>query len=303
MPNTRNPLFSLAARGTVADTLTYQRHGNLTKVRSKPIPPHPLTLPVQYQRWLYEDYCYLWRQQSDATKATYRAAGSRHHLTAFQYWMKDMLTRLPDISAYWKLDINNQPTTPDSSRYHATGTVIGATPAIGPIHGALHFDGINDRVQAPDGPQFTTPVLTVLTLEALVRHDNHTSDYIITKDATAPNRCWNLCTHTNGFPQLIIWSGAVSFRALSNVPLTVGQWHHVCGTYDLTNIRIYLDGVQRGILPHNLPIDVRVADIFIGTFAGLTEWWAGDIDQVIVYNRVLDQTEIARHAARRWPPQ
>lgn len=151
MAKVKNPLLSLGARGKLGD-ITYLRRRHTDIAEKTPVLPYFLTLPAQYQRWLYQDYAYLWRQQDEATRKAYAAGGLRFHLTGFQYWMKYHLTNLPDLAAWWTLDEKSGATAHDRSRNANHGTILGASPTGGLIDGALRFDGLNDLVQIPSSP-------------------------------------------------------------------------------------------------------------------------------------------------------
>jgi len=303
MPSTRNPLLSLDAKGSIADTLTYQDHPSGTIVRSKPTPTQRLTLPVQYQRWLYIDYCALWRQQSQATKLTYRMAGSEQHLTGFQYWMKYHLTNLPDIAAYWKLDINNQPTTPDASRNSNTLTVTGASPITGTIDRAFNFDGANDILSAPHTPSLMP---TAFTLECFFTlRGNGTgryqlflnkypfpssAGYYLERDQTTKKISFGVRDPIAGASVLT-----------DPVAPTIGVTYHYLATFD-GNLNLYRNGTHiRG--PQAGTMAANTEPFQIGAWRQYTEWCQCRIDQVILYNRILTPADIARHSARRWPPQ
>lgn len=169
MSKLTTPLLSLEAHGTVGDAITYQGNSRLKIVRKKPILPYSLTLAQQYQRWLYEDYCYLWHQQSQAVKALFRSNGVRFHLTGYQYWMKYMLQNLPDIAGWWKLDDNAGARTIDSSRHLNHANVIGASPSVGVIDGCFSFDGINDYLEAPHSDAYTFKAGNDFTIAIAIR--------------------------------------------------------------------------------------------------------------------------------------
>ncbi|GAJ14702.1 unnamed protein product, partial [marine sediment metagenome] len=50
MAKLKKPLLSLGARGTIADTLTFQKRQGIDLVKRKPVPSQPRTLPQMYQR-------------------------------------------------------------------------------------------------------------------------------------------------------------------------------------------------------------------------------------------------------------
>lgn len=73
------------------------------------------------------------------------------------------------------------------------------------------------------------------------------------------------------------------------------DWHHVVGTYDGTNIKLYLDGTARGETGSTSgTIRSVTTDLFVGASnsVGGTAF-PGTIDHVMIWNRALDEDEIS----------
>ena len=77
-------------------------------------------------------------------------------------------------------------------------------------------------------------------------------------------------------------------------------WHHFAFTYDGVSAKIYLDG---SLTTTNSsitgPIDICIGgELIIGAgwsavgIAGTPDWWNGLIDDIIIYNRALSESEI-----------
>lgn len=301
MSKLKNPLLSLDARGTLGEAVTFTRRRKTNLIEEKPIPTYRRTLAQVYQRWLYEDYAYLWRQQSLATQRQYASNGVRHHLTGFQYWMKYQLTNLPDILAWWKMDDNVGARTIDSSRNLHHLTIIGASPQAGVIGGAFLFDGINDYLRGP------TASLAIGTSDFTFTGYFHTDK---------AGRTWIYEKRTGVFGTCIFIEGNVLKSQISDtsprteiVSATVvnsGVIFAFALTYDRDgNCQIYLNGVADGaavdITAQSNSITTPLATLYVGVNAGLGEWFEDMIDDLRCYTRLLDQAEITRHAERRYP--
>lgn len=302
MAKTKTPLLSLGSSGSISQAITTQRRGRDTLIRAKPFPAYRYTLPQAYQRWLYEDYAYLWTQQTIQSQRDYASLGSRYHLTGFQYWMKYTLTELPDIRGFWKLDNIISGATPDSSRLLHHATVFGASLTTGLIDQALDFDGIDDYLAT-----------------ALSSSYNFTGDFtfeLITKlDAlnrnllkSVSNEDWNLASPgdyvfnvgTDGNIALYI-KNILTLGGTS--PISTGQWYHLTARRLTNKVTLYKDGIL-----------ISVEGIAAGTIGNtqalqlarpqinLDFRLEGILDQVTLYDRALDTTEIARHSSRRYPP-
>jgi len=301
MSKTKTPFLSLGAHGSVGGSITAQKRNSATLLRKKPLPANPRSLGQTYQRWLYQDYSYLWLQQSAGTRAQYRTAGARFHLTAFQYWMKVMLTTLPDITGYWKLDDNTGTTTIDSSRNENHGTIIGASPATGLIDRALDFDALNDRIVVPHAPSLD--LTEDATFEAII--------YPIGWGKNLGGRICSKGTLAAGVYQFFIWSNLARFGlkigaslyTSANFAITLSTWHHLAVTWDYFTgtFRYYLNGAPWGTTARASPIPTNTLDLWIGDVTDGSRTFNGIIDQLIIYNRTLDEPTILRHSERRYP--
>ena len=89
---------------------------------------------------------------------------------------------------------------------------------------------------------------------------------------------------------------------LGTVTLTVGQWQHVAFVQDVTNTDrfAYLDGVLVDTITSASFAGNQVANLSLGVTAGGSgQGWVGGIDDIRVYDRVMDQQEIQTiHACR-----
>lgn len=91
---------------------------------------------------------------------------------------------------------------------------------------------------------------------------------------------------------------------ISSVDLTDGQWHHLVGTYDRQNVKLYIDGIDAGGTPATFPINYSTTafpyrNLYIGDFDGdsnhCTDYnsnFSGMIDEVRIWNRALTASEV-----------
>lgn len=303
MAKTKTPFFSLGARGSVGGSITAQGRNTSTLLREKPLPTYRYSLPQAYQRWLYEDYAYLWRQQDTATRAEYRTGGSRFHLTGFQYWMKVMLSTMPDIAGWWKLDEQTGIISYDSSPREKHGVITGATLADGVIGYCRGFDGINNVITYP-AINFG---LTGWTWEFWIKAAQHRAinRQIIWHGTPGPNPTYYIRIMTTG--KLRFSEG--DFPAWSVVDSTIAvdddQWHHIACVDDVPAnlVRLYLDGYQNNTAANSGVSADSATPVYLGTQIPPALAFWGLIDDVLPRYRVLDPTEILRHSLRRYPVQ
>lgn len=303
MTKTRTPFFSLGARGSVGRSITAQRRGSATLFREKPLPSDPFSLPQAYQRWLYEDYAYLWTKQNAATKQTYATAGSRFHLTGFQYWMKAMLSTLPNISALYHLDTGETITAIDFSKNSNHGAIFGASPTDGLIDGSFYFDGLNDYVNCGNDPTLRS---NQGTWECFHRFKNFTNTWgFISMESPGFNLGDSCLAYTAaGKVGFMLDDGIAERWITTDIAMNDDDWHHYAALFGPAGMQLYVDGVKQLQVnayaggttnsPSSLSLGAR-------RIAG---WYSdGYLDMVIIHDTVLDPTEILRKSLRRYPAQ
>lgn len=312
MAKLKSPFLSLGARGTIGNAITIQERHGTSFVRKKPIPAYRRTLPQVYQRWLYEDYAYLWRQQSAATRQEYASAGSRFHLTGFQYWMKVMLSTMPDIDVWLHLDEQAGNKVFDASRNLNHGTIFGASLIDGIIDHARTFDGLNDQIIVSHhstldlGTDDFTIEWRMKTPGAAYKEplDKADSNYsfftegwcVTLRPGEPTGRLY--FSHTSSANRHIFYN--------LSTPLTDDLWHTwaLRGTRSPTHLALFVDGLLHSSQALKSPTQNIVSSqpMRLGVSgAAVGAWYLGGLDELIKYNRALDDTELLRHALRRYP--
>ena len=89
--------------------------------------------------------------------------------------------------------------------------------------------------------------------------------------------------------------------------LSLNTWHHVAGTYNGSEMKLYIDGILVATLPFtgtivagsSFPLKIgRLADT--GQFE--TRYWSGRIDEVRIWHRSLTPTEISDNMNKHIDP-
>ncbi|GAH62609.1 unnamed protein product, partial [marine sediment metagenome] len=224
--------------------ITSQKRQDRTLLRKKPVPAYRYTLLQAYQRWLYQDYAYLWTQQTSATQRTYHSLGGRHHMTGFAYWMKIMLKTMPDRLGWWTLDATAGAIAHDRTPNLNHGTIVGATQEDGLIDGGLGFDGINNVVNIPGSASLY--VETPITIEALAKPDNITSwGTIIGKRTGGISNFYFRFQFAE--IQFHFANAGWNIWRTNTAPISALTWLHCVVTYDgIIDPIIYIDAVPRG---------------------------------------------------------
>jgi hypothetical protein len=184
----------------------------------------------------------------------------------------------------------------DSTTNSNHGTVIGATlteDRFGKANQAYHFNGSDQVVQVP-----SKPYLSLSSDEASVSfwakfEGSSSTRHILGKsDGAFNNNKW-IFYYTSFQVSLHVYriSGGSTFSAPGAFSYDTTAWHHFTMTKSGTTYTMYIDGrnVARGSGPNPLPS--TASPFTIGSVEGLG-WFQGSLDDVRVYNRCLNNSEV-----------
>jgi hypothetical protein len=172
---------------------------------------------------------------------------------------------------------------------------VGFAP--GEVGQAFSFDG-NGYVSIPDSPLLDS-LTTSITIELWLKTDQLTSDW--TGIVTKGNSAWQLQATPGA--NTVDFNVSVSAGDLSgSQSINDGQWHHVAGVYDGTNMFLYVDGTLDGSMPatglipqNSYPLSIGANTQAYVPGCGCNEpgyFFNGLIDEVSIYNRALTASEI-----------
>jgi hypothetical protein len=196
------------------------------------------------------------------------------------------------LVSYWRADGNAS-----DARGENPGALVGAVSFIaGRVQQAFKFSGAG-RVEVTDS---STLEPAQLTLMAWVRNSGlpGANLYIASKGAqTCIAASYALYT---GLGSLFFYvnDGVNLVRSPDAGPAVWdGNWHFVAGTYDGSNVRLYVDGIEAGTgTPATLAIKYDLPtsqNFYIGSFEGACSLpFIGDVDEVRFFNRALGAGEV-----------
>jgi len=95
--------------------------------------------------------------------------------------------------------------------------------------------------------------------------------------------------------QFMMKNGANTYTADSVINIADGKWHHLVGRYDGVDMRVYVDGVQKGASessPGTIPVQAGSVRVGADYQATPANFFNGSLDDVRIYNRALSVTEI-----------
>lgn len=176
----------------------------------------------------------------------------------------------------------------------------------------LHFDGIQSYVEIPDGSDFSLPTTGSLTVSAWIRPEVlifPTTEkgyvhwmgkgkagqqewvfrmYSQDNDAGRDNRISFYVFNPDG------GKGVGSYYQDPNNPVQAGVWLQVVGAADTQRTYIYINGapIDSDVYAETIQPQRGTAPLRIGT-RDLKSYFQGEIREVRIWNRKLDDTEIA----------
>jgi Concanavalin A-like lectin/glucanases superfamily len=159
-----------------------------------------------------------------------------------------------------------------------------------PTDYALEFDGIDDYVDVANS--VTLNLSPPLTIEG----------WIYVEDATGPYRLINKYHHANDSDRygwaMALEDGNILFfirddeaKALVKVEspnsITLDTWIHVAVTYDGSNLKLWIDGLEVDSIATSLTIPVSTVPLRIGSSCTLVKYlFPGAIDEVRISNTI-----------------
>ena len=179
----------------------------------------------------------------------------------------------------------------DSASGHH-GDVYGATWTQGMTGLALRLDG-DDYVEVADDAAFD--MTEAVSVAAWVNLEAVNADWlgIVTKgDST-----WRLSTYLSEQRfHFGVNDQPGSYHTVDGVTyVPLNEWHYVVGTFDGSLIRLYVDGVEdpASPVPYTGAIYTDDYPVWIGANSEQSgRNFVGMIDEVMIYNRALSQTEV-----------
>ncbi|MBX7043268.1 MAG: hypothetical protein K1X85_10220 [Ignavibacteria bacterium] len=188
----------------------------------------------------------------------------------------------------------------DGNPRNATSPDIGADEFNGYAPAdALNFDGVNDHVTLPNSltQSFTSPSVTEFTIEywfkgstlqSAVRFQPTGVNYIVAGWGSNPSTQKHIMSTDGGTAGGVLVGSAA----------TDGNWHHIAVTWKRNTVngfRSYLDGV---LVDQRNAADVSLPPLASGGglgkyFVGNSEYMNGSLDEVRIWTRALEQSEIA----------
>ena len=196
----------------------------------------------------------------------------------------------PTPVAAYSFDAGSGTTLADLSGNGNAGTISGATWTTGKNGKALSFDGVNDWVTVADAA--TLDLKTGMTLEAWVRPTRGDSAWrtVVFKESLT-GTAYSLYTNERSNRPI----GQVNINGERSVlapTLPLNTWTHLAVTFDGSKLRLYANAALVGSIDVSGSIPATGSPLRIGGNAIWGEWFAGQIDDLRIYDRALSTSEL-----------
>jgi RHS repeat-associated protein len=198
---------------------------------------------------------------------------------------------VPGLVAAYNFNEGTGTALGDLSTNGNSGVISGAAWAPGIYGQGLSFDGQDDWVTIADASSLD--LTTGMTLEAWVNSTARAGfETVVIKEAGTEATYALYGNDHNNAPTTWVFDGASYFSAPAETSLPLNRWSHVAATYDASILRLYVNGVLTASVPAAGPLVTSNDPLRLGGNSISGEWFAGSIDDVRVYNRVLSAAEI-----------
>jgi hypothetical protein len=228
------------------------------------------------------------------------AAGNKriYPATSTLTFITDAADLTSGLVGYWRFEEGSGITATDSSGAGRNGTLIGPIWTTGRSGRGLMFDGVNDSVSVP---AFDVPG-SAMTISAWFKADKlGTLDPRIISKATSSAETdhyfmlgTTIVSTANRLRFRLKVGGTTKTLVASSGNVPIGQWVHAVARYTGSTMTLYLNGVQVGSLAATGAITTSASvPVAIGRNPQAYAPFDGIIDEVRVYNRALDTSEIS----------
>ena len=223
--------------------------------------------------------------------------GIKWNYGCWKYYNGSNFTNIFDhVVLYLPLEEGSGNKVVDYSGKGNNGTISGARWTMGKYGNGLEFDGIDDCVEVPDSPSLN--ITNEITIAVWVNVNNFTKFENILNNGLyrflhrgeyAGDRIYFLYRIVeDDNPGDSSWSHWAGVRTLTE--LEEGKWYHIVGIKSGNTMSIYLNGIKEREL--DCLTGYTVDTSYISNLKIGTDPFNGTIDEVMIFNKALNDTEI-----------
>jgi hypothetical protein len=193
-----------------------------------------------------------------------------------------------NLQSYWKLDGNSNDAVGSNN---GSDTDITYSSGNGKINQGAGFNGSSSKIVLADIGNYTSAI----TVQCWAKLNDVTSDLpLVIKPYTsldAPYVQWGLKTQSGSAYFQVAIGGQI--KNASGGTLSTGIWYHIVGTYDGTNLKVYVNGTAYTTAETG-SLNTYSTNVEIGHYVPGSTFTNGSIDEVGIWNRALSTTEVGQ---------
>ncbi|MHC4583906.1 MAG: LamG domain-containing protein [Planctomycetota bacterium] len=197
-----------------------------------------------------------------------------------------------DLIGWWRLDEGAGTTVADFSGAGHNGFFAEGTPewVEGKFGTALKFDG-NNKVEIPDHADFH--MLNAVSIALWAKPEDTQPEYAKFFCKQKGSTEYPYAIQYNSSGSSIRGTVYASARSdTSSTPSFVGEWAHLCMTYDGSAVILYKDGEEAGRNDASGELQQNDLPLSIGGRLNSSHNFSGTIDDVYLFNHALSVEEI-----------
>ena len=162
---------------------------------------------------------------------------------------------------------------------------------------AMSFDGTDDYVDCGNNSSLSSiGGTTNITVSAWVYHTAYGGGGQPYSVITVKGNPWTwLMENPSNTFTFRITAGGADVNIVDTSTHLLNTWYNVVGTYDGSNMRIYVNGVLKNTQAQTGTLATNAVTAKIGTFQGTNYNLTGRITNVSIYNRTLTAVEVQQN--------
>lgn len=164
--------------------------------------------------------------------------------------------------------------------------------------GSIVFDGVDDNVQLGNASKFIGGSQSSITINVWLKTNVVETYKKIFFTGTAGTQAISGIYFSIGPSPYQTYIGIITTNgtqsAIYATSISTTQYSNLCGTYDGSNIRLYLNGIQVAIQAQTGNI-INTGIARISGYDNNSETWNGNLSSVQIYNRALSAQEVLQN--------
>jgi len=160
---------------------------------------------------------------------------------------------------------------------------------------AFLFDDVDDNITC--GNDASLQITGNFSISSVVNIDAHGTNTILSKSSYTDNkRAFEFYTTGTGKVTLVVTSNGSTFtQVVGSTVLNTGEFYHLGATYDGSNIKVYVNGIEDGSVAFALAIYNSTTELVVGAYGGVDLGalpFDGPMTKVQLFNRSVSASEM-----------